>query len=204
MERLTNRSLVGVVCLAAVASIVARPAWAGEEASVPKATLPLIVYDNANTEGEVPFIPSGWMGNTEAIQFDDGCTDKPRSGDSCIKVTYDAAGKWGGIVWQSPADDWGEEPGGYNLTGARKLTFWARGEKGGEMVEFKAGIYPKSKPYYDTASVSLGKVKLSTDWKSYSIDLTGKNLERIKSGFVFSVAGKKDPITFYLDDIQYE
>jgi hypothetical protein len=191
----------------AVASL-ACPVMAQEAApagdAIPKAELPLSLYSDSGTEGEVPYIPSGWMGNTDAIEYDDACKDKPHSGETCIKVSYNAEGKWGGIVWQNPADDWGDEPGGYNLTGAKKLTFWARGDKGGELVEFKMGILAKSKPYHDSSSAAVGKVKLTAEWKEYTIDLTGKDLNCIKTGFVFSVAGKKEPITFYLDDIRYE
>ena len=42
------------------------------------------------------------------------------------------------------------------------------------------------------------------DWKEYEIPLNGKDLRCIKTGFVLSVVGAKEPITFYLDDIQYE
>jgi hypothetical protein len=51
-----------------------------------------------------------------------------------------AADQWGGVVWQHPANDWGDANGGFNLTGAKKLTFWARGEKGGEKVSFEFGL----------------------------------------------------------------
>jgi hypothetical protein len=197
-------SLAALLALTAVIPALAQEGAAPQEEAAPKAELPLVLYSNAEDAGELPYVPSGWMGNTDAIEFDDACTDKPHSGESCIKITYNAEGKWGGIVWQSPPDDWGDEPGGFDITGAKKLSFWARGDKGGEMVEFKIGIYPKSKPYHDTGSASLGKIKLSQEWKEYTLDLTGKNLARIKSGFVFSVQGRKEPITFYLDDIKYE
>jgi hypothetical protein len=196
-------SLTALLAAMALPAVAQDEGAAAEEAA-PKAELPLVLYSNAEDAGEAPYIPSGWMGNTDAIEFDDACKDKPHAGESCIRVTYNAEGKWGGIVWQSPPDDWGDEPGGFDVTGAKKLTFWARGDKGGEMVEFKMGIYPKSKPYHDTSTASLGKVKLTTEWKEYTIPLEGKNLARIKSGFVFSVAGRKEPITFYIDDIKYE
>jgi hypothetical protein len=171
---------------------------------VSKASLPLVVYGNADASAESPFIASGWMGNTDAIEYDDASKENPHSGETCIRVKYADTSKWGGIVWQSPADDWGDEPGGWDLTGAKQLIFWARGDKGGETVEFKLGILPKSKPYHDSGSATLGKIKLTPEWKQYTLGLTGKNLTRIKTGFVFSVAGTKEPVTFFLDDIQYE
>jgi hypothetical protein len=174
---------------------------APEPAPVPKAAPILIVYA-ADSSG-TPYVPSGWMGNSTAIGFDDRCTETPRSGSACIKVDYKAADKWGGIAWQDPPDDWGDKNGGHNLTGATKLTFWARGRTGGETVDFFFGAIKPPKPFTDTATAKI-TTTLTTTWKQYSIDLTGKNLTRIKTGFGWSLAGQGHPVTFYLDDIQYE
>ncbi len=105
--------------------------------------------------GDAPYIPSGYMGNAGAIKMDANCETNPHSGKTCIKVEYTAKDNWGGVVWQSPANDWGDAPGGFDLTGAKKLTFWARGEKGGEIVNFSFGIIGKDKPFSDTASNQL-------------------------------------------------
>jgi len=72
------------------------------------------------------------------------------------------------------------------------------------MVEFKLGILGKNKAYPDSAKASLGKVKLTKDWQEFSISLEGKDLSVIKTGFCWVVAGKKEPITFYIDDLKYE
>lgn len=151
------------------------------------------------------FIPSGWMGDYGDLSFDDTAAN-PHSGKSCIKITYTANKSqgqgWAGIYWQEPANNWGDIPNaGYNLTGARKVTFWARGENGGEFVDvFKAGGI--TGPYGDSDSASLGSVVLTNDWKKYTIDLTGKNLSHIIGGFSFAFAPPAK--TFYLDDIRYE
>ena len=167
-----------------------------------KAVLPLIVYgDNA---GDAPFTPSGYMGNTGAIKMDDQWTANPHSGKTCLKVDYTAADNWGGVVWQNPANDWGDLPGGWNLTGAKKLTFWARGDKGGENVSFLLGLLGKDKTYSDTATGKLGPVTLTKEWKQYTLDLTGKDLLQIKTGFAWTLAASGQPVTFYLDDIWYE
>jgi hypothetical protein len=205
MTQSATRTLVTVAVILVGSIGTGRAGTEGEDGEqVSRAQLPLILYEDSGTETELPFAPSGWMGNTEALQFDDACTDSPRAGQTCIRVTYDAPVKWGGIAWQSPAEDWGDEPGGFDLTGAKKLTFWARGAKGGEMVEFKLGIYEKDKPYPDSGYGSAGKVKLSQEWRQYAINLSGQDLSRIKSGFVFAVQGRKNPVTFYIDDIRYE
>lgn len=174
--------------------------------------LPFYVY--SDKRGTAPagcdFSPSGWMGNTDAIEFDD-CADDPYRGGCCIEVTFDdrkgSGGirkRWGGITWQHPSDNWGDEEGGLDLTGASQLSFWAKGKEGGEEVEFRMGIIKRNKKFYDTASVDLGKVKLDDVWKQYVMKLKGKDLSRIVTGFSFTVRGKGKPVTFYLDEIIFE
>ncbi|HEV7301937.1 MAG TPA: glycoside hydrolase family 2 TIM barrel-domain containing protein [Tepidisphaeraceae bacterium] len=166
-----------------------------------KANLPLVVY--ADSQPTVPYIPSGWMGNTDAIAMEERNTNNPHSGTTSMKFTYRASDNFGGVVWQSPANDWGDLPGGFNLTGAKRLSFWARGEEGGEKVEFKLGIL-KDKPFNDSSESGIAPVTLTKDWKEYEIDLTGKDLSTIKTGFVWTLAGQGKPVTFYLDDIRFE
>jgi hypothetical protein len=93
-------------------------------------------------------------------------------------------------------------PAGLDLSGAKKLSFWARGEKGGEKVKIEFGIL-KGKKYFDTDSGVL-EVTLTDTWKQFSLDLAGKDLKRIKSGFVFVMAGNGAPQTVYVDDVVYE
>ena len=65
---------------------------------------------------------------------------------------------------------------GFDLSNATKLTFWARGEDGGEVVSFKLGILGADKKYSDSDHAELPDVVLTKEWKQYSIDLSGKNL----------------------------
>lgn len=94
--------------------------------------------------------------------------------------------------------------GGLDLTGAKKLTFWARGERGNEMIEFKIGIIKPSMKFHDSRRASLGRVRLTKTWKSFTTPPEGINLSRIVSGFSFTVKGRSDAAIFYLDDIIYE
>lgn len=175
-----------------------------EEFTCPKAELPLKLYGDCTDEFTPPYIPSGWMGNTMGIMRDDCWEDNPHSGTTCIKLSYEETGGWAGIVWQNPADDWGDMPGGFDLSGAKKLTFWVRGDKGGEMVEFKFGLLGRNKPYHDSARGSSGRQRLSTAWEKVEIPCDGKDMSCIKTGFAWTVAGRKEPVVFYIDDIRYE
>jgi len=133
----------------------------------------------------------------------------PINSTATIKVTYrpnvSQGARWAGMYWQNPPNNWGEKKGGFDLTGAKKLTFWARGENGGERIEeVKMGGINGTYPDSDIASA--GPIILTRDWQQYSIDLLGKDLSYISGGFVWATNLDVNPngCTFYLDDIRYE
>ena len=155
------------------------------------------------------YIPSGWMGDWGDIKLDTGWKDNPHSGATCIKITYTADQKqgagWAGMYWQNPPNNWGAEPGGFDLTGATRLVFWARGAKGGEKIaEFKVGGITGE--FADSGSASIGSVILPPEWNQYSIDLGKMNLSHISGGFCWAASAQDNPdgFTIYLDDIYYE
>ena len=154
------------------------------------------------------YVPSGRMGDTSDLSLTYASKKEPHSGATCIRIMYTAVlsrgAGWAGIYWQNPANNWGNQKGGYDLAGAKKLTFWAKGAKGGEIVEFKIGGIIGSQG--DTAQASTGPIQLSSDWKQYSLDVSQMDLSRIIGGFclVISNADNPDGATFYLDDIVYE
>lgn len=171
--------------------------------------MPFRVYKDASSS-ENHYIPSGWIGDHKDIEMNLNCQTTPYEGVTCIKFTYKATGaqgeNWAGVYFQHPTDNWGMLDGGYNLSKAAKLTFYARGEKGAEIIsEFKAGGINGGK-YMDTASVSIFNIELTLDWKQYSIDLQGQDLSRIIGGFCWSADKEHNPdgMIFYLDDIRYE
>lgn len=185
---------------AAVANVPVFNRGAVVLAPAKKAVLPLVVY--AEGEEGLPFSPAGWMGNTKETKLDLLWKESPHTGKMCARIDYVGKEGWAGIVWQAPAGDWGDRAGGWDLRGAKKLTFWARGAKGGEEVTFEYGLLGKEKKFPDTGKGKIDKVKLTREWKQYAIDLEGQDLARIKSGFAFVWAG--GPLTFFLDDVQYE
>jgi len=170
-------------------------------AAAPGMALPFVVYADNPTDPN--YIPSGYMGEAGAITMDPASKDKPHAGDTCLKVTYAKADGWGGVVWQHPHDDWGDKPGGFNLTGAKTLAFHARGTRGGEVVNFGFGVLGEDKAFPDTSGVTKA-FTLTDQWKQYQIDVEGKDLSRIKTGFLWSAAAQGDKLEFYLDDIKFE
>jgi hypothetical protein len=164
-----------------------------------KATLPVSIIG----EGGSPYIASGWIGDAKAIKLDPDCTTTPKSGASCTKVSFTQNGGWGGVVWQHPANAWGERQCGLDLTGAQRLVVWARGENGGEEITFGTGMVAADKKYHDTFKQSL-KVVLTTEWTRYEFNAINSDLSRVVSGFYWTLGGQGKPVTFYLDDVRWE
>lgn len=202
-----------VFALAAVLFI--SPAFAQQEAATktegqeakPKE---FVVYSDKNARDN-HYIPSGWMGDNKDIKLNDQSMDNPHSGTTGIQFVYSAkktqGNGWAGVYWQNPAQNWGTKKGGYDLTGMTKLTFWARGAKGGEVVKFKVGgIGKDGKPYPDTIEVESDPIELTDSWKQYTINLAGKDLSYVSGGFCWVANADTNPdgATFYLDDIKFE
>ncbi len=177
-----------------------------------KVSAPLIVYRDAGSE-ENSFQPSGWMGDSECIDLDKACEINPYAGKTCIRISFKAARflswGWASIYWQYPLNNWGKYPG-YELSGANKLSFWARGEKGNEKAEFKTGgirsWVPTEFRRDSFGPVSTGVMKLTPEWKKYIIDLKGKDMSSVIGGFCWTTNRWWNPkgCTIYLDDIQFE
>ena len=169
--------------------------------------LPFYVYKDGSGK-ENKFIPSGFTGDYSAIQMDMSCTTTPKEGKTCLKFTYTAKPtqglNWAGVFFQNPANNWGTTDGGFDITGAKKLKFSARGEKGGEIVEFKFGGI-NGTAYADSDGATTGSVILTKDWKDYEIDLMGLDLSYIIGGFVWAAKADDNPegAVFYLDEIAY-
>jgi hypothetical protein len=203
---------------------VRKPGYVTRTVEVPpggdlgKVTLKL---DPAATTFEAPmdvellWYPSGWMGDVTGIKVGNE-TANVRPGDpdrKCLKWTYDAPDSlgmgWGAVVWQYPANNWGAQPG-RRVTGAMKVSFWARGETGGETLDFKTGndtweVPPAPDMYKDSYGNSIREV-LGTEWRKYAIPLDGMSTEQVIFGFLW--AANPDPggapVTFYVDEIRFE
>ena len=189
---------------------LAVPAFAAKEQGN-KASEFIVYIDKTSPDNH--FVPSGWMGDYGDIKMNDQAMDNPHSGSTCIQFDY--SGKktqnngWAGVYWQNPANNWGSKKGGFDLTGMTKLTFWARGAKGGEILQKVVvggvGMEPKA-AYPDSAKIEMGPVELTDSWKQYTINLAGKDLSSISGGFGWVSTSDLNPngATFYIDDIKFE
>lgn len=160
------------------------------------------------------FTPSGWMGDGEYghkyISFSGAEMKITHSPPTSIKITYTfGPARWGGIYWQNKPDNWGDQAGNnYAKMGLSRLTFWAKGETGAEVVEFKTGdIANPQKQYRDSFGGSTGRLILQKEWKKYQINLSDADLKSVIGGFCWVASAdynQSKTITFYLDDIVLE
>jgi len=174
-----------------------------------KARLPFVIYGDESGK-QTPFVPSGYMGDGSSLKVTNFYESAPllsgEEGKRSLRVVYSAKGKegWTGIYWLSPANNWGKIKGaGFDFSRAKRLTFWVRGEKGGEVIkEIKIGGISTG-AYPDSGSAELGPLKLSQDWEQYAIDISQMDARHIVGGFVFILrrVDNRRGCTFYLDEI---
>lgn len=173
------------------------------------------VYTDSDAGGN-HFISSGWMGDYQDIIINADCNNEPHSGRSCIEIFYSSEKSlgydWAGVYWQYPQHNWGDIGKGYDLRGASRLIFWARGAEGCEKVEFKVGGINRP-PYHDSKKLyqdsfgplTTGVITLTQAWKKYTIDLRGEDLSNVIGGFCWTTNFENNlkGCTFYLDDIRF-
>jgi len=182
---------------------------------LPGPTFP--VYTDAGAQSN-HYVPSGWMGDGEVpgrMSLTECWSSNPHSGTTSIRIAYtQVITGWAGIYWTYPAENWGDRPGGYDLTGAKRLTFWARSDTPNAQIGFLIGGigYPNgtscTMPQYlypDSVCPKIEQtVTLSPTWTQYTIDLPSnppRDLGRVVGGFGWVAT---QAVTFYLDDIVYE
>ena len=153
------------------------------------------------------YFPSGWMGDgefgTEYLSLDEVSANVKGAAKVVYRIRYQSGPKgWAGIYWQYPDSNWGDVQGRV-LTGAGRVFWLAKGERGDEIVEFKAGGIRGTFP--DSFEISLGKVVLSNDWKEYVIDLTNQDLSNVVGAFAWVAEGVPgQTITLYVGELRVE
>ncbi len=162
------------------------------------------------------FAPSGYMGDYQAIQYNDCARLTDVWEETAVLIHYDPhlanEQGWAGIYWQEPENNWGSYPEGYNLEAFAQLRFRARSVEDESQVQFfvggiNSGAYPSSlpRPIYAREADRNGFVTLSPDWQEFHIDLQSADLSHVIDGFgwVANVAKTPDGVTLYLDDIVF-
>lgn len=149
--------------------------------------------------------PSGYMGDGEtpgAIRDQMTCLPSRPSTwmGKCHRYTWTpGAARWGGVYWQFPDGNWGDQPGLEIPAGATKISFRAWGVTGTEQVDFMVGMMA-----VDGFQLSRTQVALTTEPQQYSIDLAGTTYRRVVGGFGWVAKDATSAVTFNLDDIRWE
>jgi len=172
------------------------------------------------------FQPTGFMGDSPAdfnaitMSSDSSQCPAPRVSGAvgvCYSISWTpllvsgTPSAWVGVYWQYPANNWGAMPGRSIGAGAGKVTFAAVGAAGGEGVQFLVGGI-NTTPGASDAGLSYSDsfkasklVTLTNSWATYEIPLSGDDYMQVIGGFAWSItASSATPITFYVDDIQWE
>ena len=189
-------ALIGVAGTVIVALINKHTPPPGPEPPV------LYVYkDNQLAENnyqDIAYMGSVRDGNDGSLYIDPGCTDSPKSGSTCMKISYSPAddSHWAGMLWLSGKGNFPPSPpvNGVDTGEVSKLTFWAKGD--GAVKFFIEN---------DTGAQVPQHVELTNDWKEYSLALP-KNWENVCVGFGWA-SNYKDakgaPMVFYIDEIAF-
>ena len=167
---------------------------------VPKPELPFHVYDDQKI---LPYVPSGYMGNYQSISLDLENKEDPKHGINAIKISYSDYKGWYGVAFVDPANDWGDILGGYDLTGAKTLSFWAKASYSGVIATIGYGLIEGDKPYPDSSKKSF-EFKLTDKWKKYTIKIKKSDMSCIRSGFVLFSSADGFNHDIYLDKIVYQ
>lgn len=170
----------------------------------------------------------------EQVDISGSWTKEKHSGATAIRCEFHNTNghNFGGFIFQngflrgddkSPESNFGTEPeAGIDLTGVTELRFWAKGDRGGEVIRFFMGgvgwdpakgiprnpctpqlrnpcLFPDSTP-----EVPIQET-LTTSWRQYHISLAGRDLHYVLGGFGWTADAAANPegAVFYMDDIEY-
>ena len=129
------------------------------------------------------------------------------SGPEGWKLQFEKSADFAGVCWKNKAGNEGEFPGDdLSKAGYRRISFWAKGQNGGEVAEFRAGGLGHIKTRHrDSFDVTAGKIKLNPTWSEYSMYVSDVDLSSVMTPFcvLFHSEDNADGAVIYLDDLQY-
>ncbi|MDG1728808.1 MAG: glycoside hydrolase family 2 TIM barrel-domain containing protein [Algibacter sp.] len=167
---------------------------------VPKVNLPFYVYKDVENE---PYTASAFMGNYKVMTVDSQHKSDKHSGKAALKISYNQEYDWYGLGLVNPANDWGDILGGYDVSGAKRFSFWAKSSKNNVVATIGFGLIGKDKPYPDTAKKSK-EIKLSTKWEKYSFSVKKLDLSCIRSGLTIFSSSYRSRQDIFIDDVVFE
>jgi hypothetical protein len=147
------------------------------------------------------------VGANRRFHLDKTTATDAHSPPDAWKITFESRGGFGGFCWKNRAGNEGDAAGdNLSAAGYRRISFWARGEKGGEVAEFRAGGLGNVKTRHrDSFDVSAGKIKLGAGWHDYTIFVKDADLSSVMTPFCVLLyrEDNADGAVVYVDDIEY-
>lgn len=167
---------------------------------VPRVEFPFYVYQDNQ---DLPYAPSAYMGNYQAMTVDLDQKEEVHSGETALKITYNQTSNWYGFGMVDPANDWGDILGGYDISGAKTFSFWAKANITNVKINVGFGLIDEDQAYPDSAK-KMQEIVLTKSWKKYTIKTKGLDLSCIRSGFVLFSSADGFDHEIYIDDIVFE
>lgn len=209
-----NQTLISMcvysVCLTLLGLV--QPAWAAGEVS----SKPFWIYKDDGFSGN-HFSPDGWMGDHADLKMDMDYKIpalhqvEPYKGNTVIRFDYRPGSKvkegegWIGVYFLHPAGNWGNKEEGFDLSAYSRLSFYIKGERGGEMINsFRVGGV--SGEFSDSDTLEIKNVKLTDHWQKIILPLSGHDLHHIMGGFAWTATADDNPqgASFLLDNVRFD
>lgn len=152
-----------------------------------KVELPLVVHDDV--ESKSIFNKLVVDENSKDFKITTDYRENAKFGPTCIRLSLPANRTGAARLIAEEGKD---------LTGAKKLYFWARGLTGDETIVVGLG-HKSDDTFYKEKSVPLTKF-----WKKYQVDFANADLRRISTGFFWSLESGESGIEVSLDRISIE
>jgi hypothetical protein len=212
MLHATSRQLLTSTLLLALVACEKSPRAAPSEQSLPLTTSAADSNKSKTSSSPALDVATSYpaidlIGAKRRIQIEPASASEAHSPPQAWKVNFEKEGGFAGICWKNKAGNEGELPGDdLSKAGYRRISFWAKGAKGGEVAEFRAGGLGHLKTRYrDSFDVTAGKVKLGPTYAEYSIFVTDADLSSVMTVFcaLFHREDNADGALIYIDDVQY-
>ncbi|MGI0025178.1 MAG: hypothetical protein ACREA4_08545, partial [Nitrososphaera sp.] len=197
-----STSYLGNGTAQSISSILGLDRNSGSVGIAEAAILPLDVDENFRV------LEKTGDGKTKATSFviDTDHVDPDEHCEFCMRIEFNPGntGK-GGIVLKGDR--------AFDLDKATRIAFFARGETGGEDVQFmaagKENLGGGAGPGQLKFSFVSETTKLQKDWHKVEMDLTGKDLKAITHAFAVDLGkselkNSKEPIVIYLKGITFD
>jgi hypothetical protein len=160
------------------------------------------------------YSPDGFFGDGELrgrLELEKSCPQRaPGAQGDCYTLTYRPGVKrFAGIFWQYPHNNWGFWPGHTVAPGASRITFQARGLRGGEALKVNAGQKDSPNAHKDSFQLEEMTVALTDRWAAHELPFSGADYQGpsgVLGAFMIALAAgdSDDAIVVYLDDVRWQ